>query len=84
MLKWQCHRSERSLNARRTFSLPLTIVSRATKHLVSVMAASSSEEASENVKGSVSVLRGLLSELNLDFCAEDYSKYIKVDVSSEV
>ena len=32
----------------------------------------------------MSVLGGLLTELNLDFCAEDYSKYIKVDVSSEV
>lgn len=48
------------------------------------MAASSSEEPKENVKSSVSVLGGLLSELNLDFCAEDYSKYIKVDVSSQV
>lgn len=46
------------------------------------MSATSSEESKE--KCSVSVLGGLLTELNLDFCAEDYSKYIKVDVSSEV
>lgn len=46
------------------------------------MAAASSEESRE--KCSVTGLAGFLSELNLDFCAEDYSKYIKVDVSSEV
>ena len=49
------------------------------------MAASSSEDSSETKPESpTSVIGGLLSDLNLDHCAQDYSKYIKVDASSEV
>jgi hypothetical protein len=47
-------------------------------------AVSSSEDSSENTRNSRSVLGDLLSELHLDFCAQDFASYMKVDVSSQV
>ncbi|XP_028410054.1 biogenesis of lysosome-related organelles complex 1 subunit 4-like [Dendronephthya gigantea] len=47
-------------------------------------AMSSSEDSSENTSNTKIVLGDLLTELNLDFCAQDFANYIKVDVSSQV
>jgi hypothetical protein len=46
-------------------------------------AVSSSEDSSENAN-TRSVLGDFSSEFHLDFCAQDFARYIKVDVSSQV
>lgn len=58
---------------------------RASKYNPVIMAAvSSSEDSSENTSNTKVVLGDLLTELNLDFCAQDFANYIKVDISSQV
>ena len=47
-------------------------------------AVSSCDDSSENTTNSKSVSGDLLTDLHLDFCAQDFASYMRVDVASQV
>ena len=51
---------------------------------LNMAAVSSCDDSSENTANSEPVFDDLLKELHLDFCAQDFTNYMRVDVTPQV